>query len=253
MTQPPDDRWDPNRESPETRRFEPSDETSAYGPADETAAYGPADATAAYRPQDDPYGSPQAYTEAGYQQPGAGYGPGYGPAAGAGAPPPPPQKHTGRTVGLALAVLVALVVIVLVVVLIARGSGSDDGGTTAGASSSSAVRTESSRTTSTTTTTTEDTTTTTTPTVAPGAVVYQLTGNGDVIGIRFVSGNSSTVVAAAGAPWSQATTVGGSSAEITAIVIRGPVTCTILHGDKLLASSTSNGGPLRCAATVPSS
>ncbi|MDL9946606.1 hypothetical protein QSJ19_13595 [Gordonia sp. ABSL11-1] len=231
MTRPPDDRWDPNREHPDTRRFEPSDETSAYGPDDPTAPYGP----------------PQAYTEA------ASYGSGYPPPGGPGEPPDepqPPKKNTGRTVGLALAVIAALVVLALVGVLIARGSG-DDGGTGAGSSSSPEPSTTSSRsTTTTTTTTTEETTTTTTPTVPPGQVVYQLTGNGDVIGIRFLDGSRSTVVAAAGTPWSQAATVTGATAEISAIVIRGPVTCNILRGEDLLSSSTSNGGPLRCAAPI---
>ncbi len=246
MTRPPDDRWDPNREHPDTRRFEPSDETSAYGPDDPTAPYGQ---TGGYPPPGAPdqYGPPQAYTEA------ASYGPGYPPPGGPGEPPEgpqPPKKNTGRTVGLALAVIAALVVLALVGVLIARGSGDDDGGTAAGSSSSSEPSTTSSRSTTTTTTTTEETTTTTTPTVPPGQVVYQLTGNGDVIGIRFLNGSRSTVVAAAGTPWSQAATVTGATAEISAIVIRGPVTCNILRGEDLLSSSTSNGGPLRCAAPI---
>ncbi|MAU81396.1 hypothetical protein VX037_14460 [Gordonia sp. Z-3] len=251
MTRPPDEPWDPNRESPETRRFEPSDETAAYGPTDEIpgqraqgAGPGEPPPTAA---QPGPYDAPQAYTAANY---GAGYG---GPGYGGPVPPgPPPPKNTGRTVGLALAALGALVVLALVGVLIARG-GTDDGtDASAGADSSSATTstTEREDTTTSTTTTTEDTTTTTTPTVAPGEVVYQLTGNGDVVGIRYLEQGSSTVVAAAGTPWSQAATVGGTSAEITAIVIRGPVTCNILRGEDLLASSTSRGGPLRCAATV---
>ncbi|WP_343287313.1 hypothetical protein [Gordonia sp. SID5947] len=149
-----------------------------------------------------------------------------------------------------IAVIAAVVVLALVGILIARGSGSDDAEQTAGASSSSATTTTASSTT--TTTTTEETTTTTpTPTVAPGAVVYQLTGNGDVIGIRYITGTRSAVVAAAGTPWSQSATVTGSTAELNAIVIRGPVTCNILHGRDLLASSTSNGGPLQCSAPLP--
>ena len=39
-----------------------------------------------------------------------------------------------------------------------------------------------------------------------------------------------------------------TDAELTAVVVRGPVTCNILRGEELLASATSNGGTLRCAA-----
>ncbi|WAC53698.1 hypothetical protein [Gordonia sp. SL306] len=241
MTQPPDDRWDPNREHPDTRRFDPADETAAYRPDDRGPADQPPEATG--RPG--PYGPPQAYTEA------AAYGPPYG-EPGPGEPPPPPPKNTGRTVGLVIAVIAAVVVLALVGILIARGSGSNDE-QTAGASASSATTTTSEAATTTTTTTEETTTTTPTPTVAPGAVVYQLTGNGDVIGIRYINGTRSTVVAAAGAPWSQAATVTGATAELNAIVVRGPVTCNILHGRDLLASSTSNGGPLTCSAPIPAS
>lgn len=264
MTRPPDDRWDPNRQHPETRRFDPADETAAYRPAEPPAPDElPVEESAAG--QHEPYDPPQAYTQPGYGQPqygqpgyGApGYGapgyaePGYG-EPGYGEPPPPPKKHTGRTVGLALAALAALVVVVLVGVLIARGSGSDGNNGTAGASSAPSTTTTTTTSRPTTTTTTEEATTTTPPpTVAPGAVVYQITGNGDIVGIRYRSGAEFTFVAAAGSPWSQAATVTGGSAEMTAIVLRGPVTCNILHGQDLLASSTSNGGPLRCAATVP--
>ncbi|MEE4022206.1 hypothetical protein V1Y59_03865 [Gordonia sp. PKS22-38] len=256
MTRPPDEPWDPNRESPETRRFEPSDET-AYESGDETAAYGPTDEIPGQRgPQQPPpnqppptaaypgqYDAPQAYTEA------SSYGPGYGEPM---PPEQPPSKNTGRTVGLALAVLGALVVVALVGVLIARGGTDDSDGTAAGGSSSSTTTTTSaeSTTTTTTTTTTPEETTTTPPPEPPGQVTYQLTGNGDVVGIRYLNQGSSVVVAAAGTPWTQAATVAGSSAEITAIVLRGPVTCNILRGGDLLASSTSRGGPLRCAATV---
>ncbi len=237
MTRPPDDRWDPNREHPDTRRFEPGDETAAYGPGDQTGAPGT-------------YGAPQAYTE-GYQNPQ--YGPTGAPGPNYGAPPPPPtppSKNTGRTIGLAAAALAALVVLVVVGVLVARGTGNN--GSSAGGASSSAPGTRGSSTlTTTTTTTTTEETTRTTSTVAPGAVVYQLTGGGDVIALRFRDGDGHTIVAATGAPWSQATTVTGGVADLTAIVVRGPVTCNILQGEQLLSSSTSNGGPLSCSANLP--
>ena len=35
------------------------------------------------------------------------------------------------------------------------------------------------------------------------------------------------------------------------IVVNGTVTCNILHGEDLLASSTSRGGPIACRAEVP--
>lgn len=271
MTRPPDDEpWDPNRHNPETRRFDPLDETSAYRPADQppagpppTGAYpGPYDAPQAYTEQtayQQPYGQPgygqQGYGQPGYGQPGYGqpvYGdPAYGDPAQQGEPTPP--KHTGRIVGLVLAALVGLVVVALAAVLIVRGTGNrNNGGTAAPATSSTtATTTTTSSPTTTTTTTTEETTTTPTPTVAPGAVVYQITGNGDIVALRYRTGDAFSVVAAVGTPWSQAATVTGGVAEMTAIVLRGPVTCTILHGEDLLASSTSNGGPLRCAANLP--
>ncbi|GAB91379.1 hypothetical protein [Gordonia rhizosphera] len=237
MTRPPDDRWDPNREHPDTRRFEPGDETAAYGPGDQTGTYG----------------TPQAYTE-GYQNPPP-YGPTGAAGPGYGAPPPPPpqtprSKNSGRTIGLAAAALAALVVLVVVGVLVARGAGND--GSSAGSASSSAPSTRGSSTTpTTTTTTTTEETTRTTSTVAPGAVVYQLTGGGDVIALRFRDGDGHTIVAATGAPWSRATTVTGGVADLTAIVVRGPVTCNILQGEQLLSSATSNGGPLSCSANLP--
>ncbi|MGV9709365.1 hypothetical protein ACWDTI_01685 [Gordonia sp. NPDC003424] len=259
MTRPPDDRWDPNRENPETRRFDPADDTTYQSSQEPPAAHPPAAGdpppTAAYP---GPYDAPQAYTEA--QRGQADYGqtsygqtsygqPAYGdPAYGE---PPRPPSNNGRTIALALTALAALVVLALVGVLIARGNGNDDNGTAAGASSATSAATTTTRPSPTTTTTTEETPTTTTPTVPSGAVVYQLTGNGDIVGIRYRSGDSFTLVAAAGSPWSQATTVTGGTAEMTAIVLRGPVTCNILHGEQLLASSTSNGGPLSCSASVP--
>ena len=91
----------------------------------------------------------------------------------------------------------------------------------------------------------------TTPTVAPGSVVYQLTGSGDVVGLAFRTDRGREVVAAAGSPWSNRTTVSDRAVELTAMVIRGPVTCTILQGDELIASSTSRGGPLRCSGRLP--
>ncbi|MFW0794242.1 hypothetical protein AAFP30_10555 [Gordonia sp. CPCC 205515] len=264
MTRPPDDRWDPNRENPETRRFDPADETAAYRPAEPPQAdYPPAGHPSAAEPppaagHHGPYDPPQAYTQAGYGQPqygqpgyGApGYGePGYG-ETGYGEPPEPP-KNTGRTVGLALAALAALVVVALVGLLIARGGNKDNGNSAAASTTTTPSTTTTTSTPTTTTTTEEETTTTPPPTVAPGAVVYQITGNGDIVGVRYRSGDQFTFVAAVGSPWSQATTVTGGTAEMTAIVLRGPVTCNILHGEDLLSSSTSNGGPLRCAATLP--
>ncbi|MFW0783093.1 hypothetical protein AAFP35_01110 [Gordonia sp. CPCC 206044] len=246
MTRPPDDRWDPNRETPETRQFGPSDDTAAHGQQQHPDPYQQPGYQEPYAP--DPYATPQAYTEAtqaygqsGYEQQDPGYGD---------EPPQPPAKHTGRTVGLALAAIAALIVLILLVVLVTRDNGDGSDEPAAGAASSTTTTAQRSEPT-TTTTTTEDTTTTTTRTARPGAVVYQLTGNGDVVAIRFRDGDQHTFVAAAGSPWSQAATVSGGRADMTAIVVRGPVTCTILHNGELLSSSTSNGGPLSCSAPVP--
>lgn len=227
MTQPPGDGHDPNRPHPSTRAFEPADNPAEYP---ESAA----------QPQSPAPGSVSP----------SGYGAVPPTGSGPGAPGYPPGGSGGgrRTLFLVLTVIGALVVLVVVAALIFGGSGHDT------PSSSPTTTTTVSATTRSTTvpTTTRETTTeqTTRSTAAPGSVVYQLTGGGDVVGVRYRRGGDFAFDPVTSAPWSVSTSVDGSSAELTAIVVRGPVTCTIMQGGQLLASATSNGGLLRCAADL---
>ncbi|RPA59083.1 hypothetical protein EF294_14180 [Gordonia oryzae] len=144
--------------------------------------------------------------------------------------------------------IAALVLIVVVAVLVVRSTG---GGDSTASPTTSTVSTTSVSTTSTTTSTSETTTEeTTTSRAAAGSVVYQLTGSGDVAGVRYRKGSEFVIDPVTAAPWSITTTVTGGSAELTAIVVRGPVTCTIMHGREQLTSNTSNGGLLRCVADL---
>ncbi len=82
-------------------------------------------------------------------------------------------------------------------------------------------------------------------------MTYQLTGNGDVVALSFSKGGGApTVIAATGAPWSQRVNVKGTTAKLSAIVVRGPVTCSILVDGEQLATATSNGGTLNCSADL---
>lgn len=154
-----------------------------------------------------------------------------------------------RTVLLTLVVVLAVVVLALVGFLVFRQPPSGDSSTDAAPTTRTTATSPSP--------TTDDTTsaspipTRTTPVVEPGSVTYQLTGSGDVVGLTFRTEKGREVVAATGAPWSTSTTVSGRKVEMTAMVVRGPVTCTILHGDELISSSTSRGGALRCSGKLP--
>lgn len=154
----------------------------------------------------------------------------------------------GRTFLLSLVVVLAVIVLALVGFLVFGQNSSSD----SDSSTTSTTNTVSPKPTETDEPTTESSTPTrTTPTVAPGAVTYQLTGSGDVVALAFRTDSGREVVAATGAPWSNRTTVSDRRAEMTAMVVRGKVTCTILHGDKLISSSTSSGGALRCVGRLP--
>ncbi|MEP9416515.1 hypothetical protein ABLE92_19585 [Gordonia sp. VNQ95] len=231
MSQPPGEPHDP-RIPPQTRAFEPDQNPAEYPESGYVGAGQPA------------YTQP-AYTQGAYTA---------GPYAGGPGGPADPDGSGGggsggggrRTLYLALAVVAALVIIVVAAVLIVRSSGGDE--SSAAASSTTTVSSERPSS-STTTTTTEETTTTTE--AASGSVVYQLTGSGDVAGVRYRAGTDFAIDPVTAAPWSKATRVGGGTAELTAVVLRGPVTCTILQGEELLTSNTSNGGLLRCVADLP--
>ena len=163
----------------------------------------------------------------------------------------------GRTVALIALVAVALVVIGVAAAL-ALTAGSDDGdsgGTAAGSSTTTSRGTSASRaptsTTETSTSTSEAPTSSTTTRTAPSGVTYQITGRGDVVGLNYVDGGRVNIVAATSAPWSQRVSISDGQARLTAVVIRGPLTCTIMYNGETLATQTSNGGLLTCAASVP--
>ncbi|MGV9794039.1 MULTISPECIES: hypothetical protein [unclassified Gordonia (in: high G+C Gram-positive bacteria)] len=253
MTRPPeDDPRDPRQQPPPPSNTPQHPETRQFGPNTDPAAIGDP-----VPPQPDPMTAPtdqygqfaepappsQAYTNAG---PSGGY-----PPTGYGADPQP-SKNTGRTVGLVLAVVAALVVIGIVAFLILRGGG--DESTTAGASSttSSAPSSKSSSTTTTTTTTTTRTTSSPTSTAPSDQVTYQLTGGGSVITLSYEASGRRGFVASTGTPWSLSVRVGGDNAELTAIVVQGTVTCTIMRNGEQLSSATSGPSPLplRCAAPL---
>lgn len=240
MTQPPE--HDP------TRRMDPLDETAAYEMSDPTHAY-----DQHQQPYEQPYQTAygqQPYTGGAYpdqQHPGQPYPD--QPATSGGEPPvTPPRKNTGRTVGLSLAIVLALIVIGFVGYLIVDKNRSPAPGV-AIVSESATDSTTTSATTSSPTSTSTQTSTPTTPAVPVGQVTYKISGDGDVLGLRYRTGNSSQFVPAVGAPWSQVAQA-GERAELTALVVRGKVTCSIMHGDKVLSTSTSAGGTLMCQANL---
>ncbi|UAK36653.1 hypothetical protein K8O93_15500 [Gordonia bronchialis] len=261
MTRPPeDDPYDPQRrppvppqpeppqpeQQPGTRQFSPDTDPAAIGEPGPPTGY-ETGYESGYEPTGptDQYGSfgpppSQAYASA---------GPGPGEPLQYGSEPP---KNTGRTVGLVLAVVAALVVLGIVAFLILRDGGDDKSTTAAGSSTTSSAPSTPS-TTSTTTTTSETTTTTTTTSTAPSnQVTYQLTGGGSVITVTYRASGRPGFIANTGTPWSESVRVNGGTAEITAIVISGNVTCTIMQDGQQISSATSGPSPipLRCAAAL---
>ncbi|MDL9935149.1 hypothetical protein QSJ18_00160 [Gordonia sp. ABSL1-1] len=243
MTRPPEDpREQPQRpQQPSTRQFGPGSEAfpgeygdTHTGPTDE---YGALDPRTPQPRADDlaaPYYDQDAENAGGYYDGGR---------------PPGGSSSRGRTVGLVLAVIAALVIVGVVAYVIFSGN-EDNSTQTAGSPTTTGPSSSASEPSTPTTTTTTTTTTSPTRTTPPDLVVYQLTGNGDVIGMNYRSGGRPVIVATAGAPWSITTQVGGDTASLTAIVVRGRVTCTILRDGELLNSSTSGPGPLECRADV---
>ncbi|MEO9326334.1 hypothetical protein [Gordonia aurantiaca] len=287
---PQGDPNDPRDEPPATRQFDPDYDPSAppsqaYAQNDPHVSYGDPQPTAPYeggypdpRYPTSQYGEGQygegQYGEGQYGDPryadphyGGQYGgdsqygdPRYtgaapyaqGPYAGPAGGEPPQNSSSKRTIGLVLVTLAAVVILALVVVLIGRASGGDDSPTAAGDSSTTtATSAETTPSTTSTTTTTEETTSSPTTTQRSGTVTYQLTGNGDVVALTFSKGEGApTVIAATGSPWSQRVKLSGTKASLRAIVVRGPVTCSILADGEQLSTATSNGGTLSCSADL---
>ncbi|WOC12487.1 hypothetical protein [Gordonia sp. MP11Mi] len=162
------------------------------------------------------------------------------------------NRNTTRTVVLSVVVFVALIALIVVAVLVVKDETSSTTGT-APATTTVPATSESKPPSSTTETPTSTTPepTHTRPTGEPGSVIYQLTGNGDVVGVAYHSGGRSRIVVVTGTPWQQRTTVTDRRAEVSGIVVRGRITCTIMQGEELLASSTSGVGPFSCSAALP--
>ncbi|MEH3156701.1 MAG: hypothetical protein PGN29_15705 [Gordonia paraffinivorans] len=239
------------QQNPPTRAFDPYAQPDPYaqqqpygqqpygGEQDPYAAQGPVYGGPAYGPTQQYPGGPGG--------PPPGYGQGYGEYAPAGGPPPS-NGGSSRTLWL-IAAIVALVLVVALVAgyfLVSRSDSSDD---TAAATSSTAEVAPS----------TDNLSPTfgdpSTPqdggqpsaSAAPGQVLYQLSGNGQVLGATFASGTtlkvSPTLITP---PWSVAATV-DSDPSLTAVVLSGSVTCTISRDGKVLTTATSSTGLLRCA------
>ena len=243
MTQPPEgsDQHEP------TRRLDPLDDKSTQAYSDSAQPYEPPAATQYQQPPtqshyyDEPYTQGQPVPAAqpqSYEQPPA---------------QPPSGKNTGRTIGLSLAIVLALIVIGFVGYRIVDGNGSSSD-TTVAASTQTQESTPTDESTTTTESTTESTseTPTSTDAVPVGQVTYSITGEGDVVGLRYRTTAGSQFLAAVGSPWQQTTKVSQRRAELSAIVVRGKLTCTISRGDNVLSTSTSAGGTLQCSATLPS-
>ncbi|MCF8609343.1 hypothetical protein L5G28_04095 [Gordonia sp. HY285] len=165
------------------------------------------------------------------------------------------NRSTARTAVLSVVVFVALIALIVVAVLVVRDKTSSTSGA-APATTTVPATSESTRAPTSTTSTPASTPTTpesthTRPTGEPGTVIYQLTGDGDVVGVGYRAGSRSRVVVVTGTPWQQRTTVVDRRAEVSGIVVRGRITCTIMQGEELLASSTSGVGPFSCRATLP--
>lgn len=252
MTQPPDG---PGRHEP-TRRLDPRDGADEYDNSptqaysDPEQPYEPTAATQYHQPTDHSGYYDGPYTQAQYAQ---GQPPAQGqPAYNPGPPAQPPKKNAGRTIGLSLAIILALIVIGFVGYRIVDRNGSSD--TTAATSSETTAEESTATESSTTESTTEETTSTPatgTDPVPVGQVTYQITGDGDVVGLRYTTSTGSQFLAAVGSPWQQTTKVANGTAAMSAIVVRGKLTCTISRGDNVLSSSTSAGGTLNCSATLP--
>ena len=228
----PNDPNDPNAQRPETRRMEP------YAP----------DPHATGHYQVDPEAG--AYSQTGYQYPETGQYPATGQYGYDEEQPKPKGDGSKTALLVVIVVLAAALLIGLIAALFFLSSG-DDGGDGAAVSSSSSAA-PSSSTTSSETPSSSTSSEAPSPTQAPGLVTYHLTGQGNVVGIRYGTDSGERVVATAGAPWTSSSRLSpGDTASLTAIVVSGQVTCNILVGQEIIGTATSGPGPLNCSAIVP--
>ncbi|MFT4126596.1 MAG: hypothetical protein QM662_10250 [Gordonia sp. (in: high G+C Gram-positive bacteria)] len=225
MSTPPGDR---HQQRPQTRAFDPADDPAFSPPSEQYPAGAPPYGTGHPPPPD--YGAPLPSSGGG----GGGRG------------------GSRRTLLLIGAVVASLILVIGAVVLIASHSGGDDTSAAAGTSSSALSRSTSSAPSSTTSTSTETTEETTASATSSSTTVrYRITGDGDVVGLRYRSADGIELVATAQAPWSQTARVRGTTATLDAVVIRGRLTCTIvIDGDVVSSTTVSAARPLQCSADL---
>lgn len=262
-----DDQWrpvDPVGGNPPTQAFDPAQgpypqdpyaqpqygQQPPYGePQYGTAQYGqtPYGQTPYGQAQYDQtqYGQPQ-YTQPGYgQDPYAQ--PQYGGTQYGGTPPG--GGNTNRTLWLIAAVVALLVVVALVAgYFLVSNSGDDSDNDLAASSSTSVTAPDDSLIPDLPggAIPTEEPPTSATPTA--GQILYQITGNGQVLGLTYSAGKTFKITPRLiTPPWSVAVDV-GVTPSLTAVVLQGQLTCTISRDGKVLNTSTSSTGLLRCEA-----
>ncbi|GAA1459746.1 hypothetical protein [Williamsia maris] len=236
----------PNPQHPPTRSFDPADGGyPATGYQQNPYQQNP------YPPTN--YGYQQPYDQGGYgsgQYPPNNYPPNQYPSdqypGDGAAAAEPPGGGSSRTLWLIAAVVALLVVIVLVAgYFLVSNSDGDDVATPAATS---------------TVETTDDflapTEESPPPTsaaqpsasAAPGQILYSLSGNGQILGLTYAAGSTVKLSPRLiNPPWAVATDVSGT-ASLTAVVLQGQVTCTITLDGRVLDTSTSSTGLLRCEA-----
>ncbi|MGU3291542.1 hypothetical protein [Williamsia sp. M5A3_1d] len=231
------DQWrpvDPVGQNPPTQAFDPDQAPYTQGPYPHDPYARP------HYGQQPQYGGPQ------YAQPGYGQDPYAQPQYGE---TPPGGGNSNRTLWLIAAVVALLVVVALVAGYFLVSNSGDDGDNDLAASSSTSV------------TApddslipdlpggaipTEEPPTSATPTA--GQILYQITGNGQVLGLTYSAGQTFKITPRLiTPPWSVAVDV-GVTPSLTAVVLQGQLTCTISRDGKVLNTSTSSTGLLRCEA-----
>ena len=241
----------PNPQHPPTRAFDPGD--GGYPPTGYEQNPYPQGGYGQNQYPPSQYGYQQPYDQGGQggQYPPTGYPPNQYPPEqfpGDGTAAAPPPGGSSRTLWLIAAVVALLVVIVLVAgyFLVSNSDGDD-------------VATPASTSTVETTVDPAPTEESTPPTsgipgaqpsasAAPGQILYSLSGNGQILGLTYAAGSSIKISPRPiTPPWAVATDVTGT-ASLTAVVLQGQVTRTITLDGRVLDTSTSSTGLLRCEA-----
>ncbi|MGJ0118353.1 hypothetical protein ACQ7HM_04020 [Williamsia sp. MIQD14] len=240
------DQWrpvDPVGQNPPTQAFDPDQAPYTQGPYPQDPYAQPQYGQQPYgAPQygQPPYGQPQ-YGQPQYAQPQYG-APQYGET-------PPGGGNSNRTLWLVAAVVALLLVVALVAGYFLVNNSGDDGDNDLAASGSTSVTAPDDSLVPDLpggAIPTEEPSTTATPT--PGQILYQITGNGQVLGLTYSAGQTFKITPRLiTPPWSVAVDV-GVTPSLTAVVLQGQLTCTISRDGKVLNTSTSSTGLLRCEA-----